>query len=973
MLNIYKNRKELLKENSRLKEELKEMERLLHEQKKEKNREELLFYSDFPVGEVSEQDLKVLLEFSFEVAADEVFWLERDSKIIYVNDSACKRLGYTREEMIGMHIWDWNPSVQSKEVWSAHARKAEPGKTKKFESIHKTKSGEIFPVKIAEHYREFNGKAYFVTFVNDITEQKMLEEKLREKNREFGAIYNSIADGIIFTDTSGHIKMVNPAFETMFGYCERDVVGKSAEIFYESHEEPDLEKKKRFKQESGNFLPPYATVFQKKDGSLFHTETHRLPVKDTDGTVIGFLGIVRDITEQELAEKKYLENRARLLASFDSMTDGILITDKDGKSLECNGAWARLSGYKKAEDYLKDFPEYKDYSGELNFEVTFEDGRPASPEDWPTRRALQGEKRSNEIYLKYDKNTGQTYFRSFSFAPMLDKNSEIIGAVIVVRDVTAEKEREKEYSENRARLLTSLDSITDGIMFADKEGNIIDLNKSWTTFLGFENKEEYLRLLPSYKDVNINMNFEVTFEDGTPAPTDKWPVSRALRGEKVINQVYKIYVKERDKTYFGSYCSTPVQNEECEIIGAVVVGRDITEQKENEDKQRKLEYRLRHTQKVEALATLSGGVAHDFNNILEVIMGYTELARMDFSSGSEFESHLEQVLQAADKAKELVKQILVFSCQSKGEAKPLKIGLFITETLKRMNSTVPEEVDIVTDIDSECSEVLIDTVQVDQILINLCTNAYHAIKKDGGTLSITLTDVVLSCAEGQVTEGEYVRLSLSDTGTGIRPDIVDKIFDPYFTTKKQGKDKGSGMGLATVYGIMEACGGGVTVDTKPGKGTTFHAYFPVYHAPIETEGIPETGDTDLPAGTERILLVDDEDVIVQLGRLILEKLGYHVTSETSSVKALELFESNPDAFDLVFTDQTMPEMTGKTLADRILQLRPGIPVIICSGYSNVIDEEAIKALGIRAFLPKPFSVNSMATVLRDVLDSRGEW
>ncbi len=370
---------------------------------------------------------------------------------------------------------------------------------------------------------------------------------------------------------------------------------------------------------------------------------------------------------------------------------------------------------------------------------------------------------------------------------------------------------------------------------------------------------------------------------------------------------------------------------------------------------------------MEALGTVAGGIAHDFNNILGAILGYAEMAKEDAPPGTRFEKDLEKVLIAANRAKELVKQILAFSRQAQIERIPIKIQPLINEGLKMLRSSIPTTISITQDIDPESGIILADPTQVQQVLINLCTNAYHAMEKNGGELSVTLKTTFIGPDKQEillhVSPGEYLEFTVSDTGSGIRPDVIGKIFDPYFTTNKIGE--GTGMGLAIIHGIVSDYGGTITVESELGKGSSFHVYFPV----VEKDAFPKIKKLeDIPEGKERILFIDDEELLAEMGRDMLERLGYHVTVRCSSIEALTTFQNTPNEFDIVITDQTMPGMTGADLARRMMQIRPDIPIILCTGYSNLIDEHSAKALGIKEFAFKPIAKNDIAKLIRKVLD-----
>ena len=394
---------------------------------------------------------------------------------------------------------------------------------------------------------------------------------------------------------------------------------------------------------------------------------------------------------------------------------------------------------------------------------------------------------------------------------------------------------------------------------------------------------------------------------------------------------------------------------------------DITDRKNAEKERQTLETHLQHAQKMEAIGTLAGGIAHDFNNILGAILGYAEMAYEDSLSGSVKPSDLNQVVQASHRAKDLVKQILAFSRQAEAQKIPLRPAALVKETIKLLRSSIPTTIDIQQDIDSEADLILADPTQIHQIMMNLCTNAFHAMEETGGTLSISLKNKTLTQLDlvslPSVQPGQFVQLFIGDTGSGIAPEIQNRIFDPYFTTKEQGK--GTGMGLAIVHGIAKSYGGFVTCHSEIGAGTVFELCLPALLEQI----VPESKKFEMNSvGTERILFIDDEEILAKMGQTMLERLGYTVTVEVNSLEALATFKNQPEAFDLVITDQTMPGMTGTDLARRILQIRPGMPIILCTGYSSQVTKEQTRSFGIKGFALKPLSRKDIAVLIRTVLD-----
>ena len=404
-----------------------------------------------------------------------------------------------------------------------------------------------------------------------------------------------------------------------------------------------------------------------------------------------------------------------------------------------------------------------------------------------------------------------------------------------------------------------------------------------------------------------------------------------------------------------------------EFIGYIGHCLDISEHKQDEEEKKRLGAQLYQAQKMEAIGTLAGGIAHDFNNILGAIIGYAEMIHDDLPPGSTTSHDISQVLKAGNRAKDLVKQILAFSRQTEVHLMPLQPATIIRESIKMLRASLPATIVIKQYLDRNTGIISGDPTQIHQIMMNLCTNAFHAMERNGGTLTISLRNTVLAYGDSgllsNMLPGNYLHLSIKDSGVGMAPEVQKKIFDPFFTTKEVGK--GTGLGLSMVYGIIQSYGGSIHCQSSQGEGTTFDIFLPTVVESVCQEAGPVEAS---PYGNEHILLVDDEDILVEMGKKMLEKLGYQVTARTKSTEALAAFLEQPDSFDMVISDQTMPDLTGVDLARQILKKRPGLPIILCTGYSSLISAESTANLGIKGFIMKPLAKKELADLVRKLFD-----
>lgn len=876
-----------------------------------------------------------------------------DGSLGFCNSAFCTLTGYCFEELQGM---DWAKEL-TPEKWlptemQALQKLAQTGKPVKYEKEYIRKDGSRVPIDMLVHVvvDQSGAPDYYYAFVTDITERKKRERE--------SLILKTAVDqapvGIALADENISIYYCNPEGLGMRGGLQKELIEIHKDAFSnwqvlmlngEPYEVDDLPLVRAITR--GEAIREEFMV-RHQDGTDHICDAAAYPVYE-NGTIIGGMVIFLDISERKQAENALRRSEKQYKGLFNSIGDAILVADTDRSIIECNPQFTTLFGYSPAE--LRGKTTEQLYAEKVQFQ---EVGQVIKKFD-PTKHNIK------TIY--YKKKNGDVFPGETRIFPSLDSEGNLVGFIGMIHDISKRVAAEKTLQEHQEKLKVAMESMTDGVFISDNQGRLIDFNNAWVKFTRFKSKAEALTHLTEYPDL-----FEVFLPNGKPAPMETWALSRALRGEKSANEEYTIRRKDTGETWVGAYSFSPIYNSEQEIAGSVVVARDITHLKEKEAEKRRLEKRLNQAQKMEAIGNLAGGIAHDFNNILSSIIGFTELAMEAAPDDSPQRDDLEEVYVAGIRAKELVQQILAFARHSEESTKPVRLCDIVTEALKLLRPSTPSTIDIQATINST-AEVQGNPSQLHQVVMNLCTNAIQSLHTTGGVLEIELRAITLhqqtELTSKMLPAGDYVQLTVSDTGEGINPAIIDNIFEPYFTTKEVGD--GTGMGLAMVKGITESYGGDISVTSVPGEKTSFVIRLPIskekYKQPLKQPDQPSLG-------TAHILLVDDEPPIARMASRLLEDLGYTTTTQTSSVAALELFKRSPEVFDAVLTDMTMPAMTGDVLAQEIRKIRDDIPIILCTGYTDKINDEGAKKLGIDSFAYKPFSKNDLATTIKEALHKR---
>ena len=516
-------------------------------------------------------------------------------------------------------------------------------------------------------------------------------------------------------------------------------------------------------------------------------------------------------------------------------------------------------------------------------------------------------------------------------------------------EIATDISNRKQVESERVRLISAIEQAGESFVITDADATIQYVNPAFERITGYK-KEEAIGQNPR---ILQSENYDQAFYE------KMW--SKLLHGGVWRGHLIN---KRKDGTLFEENATiSPVKNTAGEITNFVAVKRDVSQEV-------LLKQQLQQAQKMESIGTLAGGIAHDFNNILTAILGYAELAKFDIPTDSKANKKIDKVIRAGERAADLVQQILTFSRKKAQNLQPLMPSPIVKEALKLLRASLPTSTMIEENIDSECGFIQADPTQIHQIVLNLCANASQALENQKGTISVKLYRTEIAAEEiteeSGVSAGPFIVLSVSDTGLGIGQAMIKRIFEPYFTTKELGD--GTGLGLAVVHGIVKSYRGFIRVESEPGKGTSFHVYIPAVKKSII---IPEATKKDeiLPTGSERILVVDDENSILELNETILKKLGYEITATLNSQDALEQFRIHPDRFDLIITDQTMPNLSGAELAEKILKISPHMPIIICSGHSSVLSKEKALSMGIKKYLDKPVRQKELARIVRKVLDA----
>ena len=769
-------------------------------------------------------------------------------------------------------------------------------------------------------------------------------EELQKSESKIRAIFDQTLQFIGLLDADGIFLEANQAVLQTWGPQTSDAIGKP---FWEApwfSRPPGL--KERIKQcvaaaARGN-LVRQEIEHSGPDGNPLYVDFSLKPILDGNGTVVFMIPEGRDITELRAAQKElqYSEELHRIIIG--SISDPVFITDNNRNFTYIGANVSQRLGYSVQE--IQAMGNIKALVGRRLFR-------------------LEDLKRTGEIRNIESTITGKDGAKHFfltNIKYVSIKNGTILFTFHEISELKNAYDAQAESEKSYRTLAENLPGLVYRLFF--KGNNRIQFfNNMLAPMTGYGEAELTgdficplaLKILPEDRERILAV------------------IQKAIAEKKPFDVEYAFLHKSEGIKYFHER-GRPMFDESGSPLYIDGVIFDITENKESLNKQQELETQLRQAQKLEALGALAGGITHDFNNILASIYGYSQLALLEVPDDSKVRIYLKDMHDAANRARELVKQILTFSRQEAQTQSPVEVGIIVKEALKLLRASIPATIEIRRNIERNCGSVMANPTQIHQILMNLCTNAYHAMRETGGILSVFLTPENMTGGEVingiAFTAGPYLHLEVADTGHGMDAEMIDRIFEPYFTTKSRGE--GTGMGLSVVHGIVKSHGAHITVNSEPGKGSSFHIYWPV----IDQSAAPEESEftQSLPEGIETIMLLDDEEPTLLVEEAILKRLGYRVHSFSNPHLALAGFREKAGMFDLVVTDMTMPDMTGVDLFKALKEIRPDIPVILCTGYSEIISRKEAQKMGISAFMMKPIQIRKFASELRKLLDGEGK-
>ena len=866
--------------------------------------------------------------------------VDPEGKVIFMNQAMLNALGYTLQEVSGKN---YASLFIPEDDHDAFSRAMDAMVSSREPVVHENRvlarDGTAILVQWQGKavFREDGGIAFVFGIGINITRQRLAQELVRASEKKFETAFQSSPVPSSITDIeSGRIVDMNSALGLMMGYSREEAIGKTS-LEIGIWENPADRDRLVGMVAAGTMVDNEEVGFRIRNG-----EVRNILYSGRLIDIYGkphVLSHVQDITEQKRTEEALRVSEEKFSTAFRAgpalMAINVL---EDGRYVDVNETFIRTLGYTR-DEVIGRTPEEIGIFADRSYLMN-------------AARIFHEQDGLNNYELLVRAKDGRTLVGLFSADIIRLRDS--MYWVTFMTDITEKRQAEEalRQSEERYRLL--VENTTDVISRHGRDSTILFITPSCERMLGY--RPEELTGKQSIEFIH---------------PADKgaaWGAIKRAREQGTDRYRTEFRVIRKDgSVIWVEILGRIIQDEHGNIPEFYSTMRDITEKKLAEEELRTYESRLMRSQKLEAIGTLAGGIAHDFNNILSAIIGYSELALEDLPEKHPVRESMEEVLKAGDRARELVRQILTFSRQMETERRPVKVQLILKEALRLLRASIPSTISITERIDSTAGPVFADPTYIHQVIMNLCTNAYHAMLPGGGVMTVsidsTCIDTQFASLHPPLEKGPYLKLTVQDTGSGMDAETLKRIFDPFFTTKE--KAKGTGLGLATVHGIVTDLGGTIIVASAIGSGSTFEVLIPMTEKEPDYEEEP---DVTLRRGSgQSILLVDDEEAILHFTTTMLEQFGYRVTAVSTGTEALELFRAASDRFDLIITDQTMPGMTGSDLAKAVLAARPSMPIVLMTGYSETITPEEALARGIEEYIDKPFTRQTIARAVQRCL------
>ena len=862
-----------------------------------------------------------------------MIFINKKGRVVYANKKCEEIMGYKREEFCSPDF-DFFTLITPEYI---DLIKANFGRHTKSEDVPPyeyaliTKEGARIEAIIATKLIKYGGESAILGIVTDITERKRMEAALAHERDLLHALMDNIPDTIYFKDTASRFTRINRAQAQVLGLDDpKEAMGKTDFDFFTAEHAQDAHADEQGIVRSGQPLVDKVEQIRRANGQFRWVSATKVPIIDKEGQVTGIVGISRDITERKRVEEALAEERNLLRTLIDNLPHLIYIKDSESRFVIANNATAQFMGV--SPDELMGRTDFDFYPQELAMQfhadeqAIIKSGQPLISKDEPNV-----DRAGNRRWLLTTK------------VPLRDSEGEIVGIVGIGRNITERKQAEEELRRLKEFNEGIVQSMTEGIIVENAEGYLTLVNPSAAALLGYNTPDE---LLGQHWTVVV--------------PPDQQPIIQAAHERQGGGEAdrYDVELIRRDGTRVSVLISGSPRFEEGRFVGTLAVFTDITERKQ-------LEAQLRQAQKMEATGTLAGGIAHDFNNLLTSILGFASVVHTELPDDSPLRFDIETIIHSARRGSELTRQLLAFARRSQVEVHPLSLNDVAREVIKLLERTIDKAIAIEPHLTDDLPIVEGDAGQLHQMLLNLCLNARDAMPQ-GGQLIIETQNVTLSeektHTELNLEAGQYVLLSVTDTGIGMDAETQQRLFEPFFTTKEHGR----GLGLAMVYGIVRGHGGAIHVYSEPSQGSTFKVYLPVAGRVTE-DTVPEEVKT--LGGSETVLVVEDEESVRALLRRILEEGGYTVLLAANGVEAVERYAERSTEIDLVVLDIIMPQMGGRETYERLREINPEVKVLLSSGYSENGQAQDILAAGARGFLQKPYDLRAVLHNVREALES----